>query len=96
MSDRESADDDLGPIGPMYITDFLDYLNKRNPNSRGAVLGMIQAARTYGVSVSKAEKIHDNVYLVRTHIGSGLEAIVEMERDRGGRLQPVFGEIVKP
>jgi uncharacterized protein YodC (DUF2158 family) len=94
MSGDNLPDSRIGPIGPMYITDFLVYLKARNQTSFGVVLAAIETVRSYGPAMIQAERIADGEYKFRVHIGYGLNAVVEMERDKTGKLQPVFGEIV--
>jgi hypothetical protein len=78
----------------MYVNDLLDYLKRHNATSRNAVLAQIEAARRYGSAVAGAVRITEEVYEIRVHIGYGLYAVIELERDRAGTLQPVLGEIV--
>jgi hypothetical protein len=85
----------IGPIGPMYIYDFLDYLENRNATSHAVAVALIEATRRYGPALAGAVKIAEGVYEARVHIGYGLEAVVEFERDRTENLQPVLGEVVK-
>jgi hypothetical protein len=95
MSGDNLPDSPIGPIGPMYITDFLDYLKIRNATSFNVVLATIEATRIFGPAVTKAETLSDSVFQVRVHIGYGLIAVIEMERDRTGALHPVLGEVAK-
>ncbi len=95
MSGKETPDSRLGPIGPMYVVDFLDHIRVRNESSCLEALSIIRVIGRYGTAVAKAEMLDENCCVVRTHIGYGLEAVIEMERDRSGKWQPVIGEIVK-
>lgn len=95
MSGNETPDSKVGPIGPMYFYDLLDYLETRNATSHDAVLAHIELTRVYGLAVAGAVEIAKGIYEIRVHIGYGLVAVLELERDRNGRLQPVLGEVVK-
>lgn len=95
MSGSETPDSRIGPIGPTYFYDLLDYLEKRNATSRDAVLAHIELTRVYGPAVAGAIKVAEGIYEIRVHIGYGLVAVIELERDRNGKLQPVLGEVVK-
>jgi hypothetical protein len=95
MAAGDTPDSRIGPTGPMYHYDLLDYLEQRNATSHAAVLAHIETARRYGASVAGAVKIADGVFEARVHIGYGLDAVIEFERDRTGTLQPVLGEVVK-
>lgn len=95
MSGDETPDSRFGPIGPMYIIDLLEYLKARNHASWQEVLTIIWVVQRYGLEVAKARKLSDDNCEVRTHIGYGLEAVIELDRNREGKWQPVFGQIVK-
>ena len=95
MSGDDTPDSRIGPVGPMYIVDLLEYLKARNYASWLEAMTIIKTIQRYGQDLAKAERLDDNVCEVRTHIGYGLEAVIEMERDRNGKWQPVFGKIVK-
>ena len=95
MSGDDIPNSRIGPIGPMYIVDFLDYLKARNLTSWREALTIIQVTRRYGPGVAKAEMIGEESCRVRTHIGYGLDAVIEMDKDREGKWEPVLGEIVK-
>jgi hypothetical protein len=95
MSGDELPDSRIGPIGPMYVYDLLDYLEQRNATSHGAALALIEAVRRYGPAVAGAVKISEGVFEARVHIGYGFDVVIELERDRLGFLQPVLGEVIK-
>jgi hypothetical protein len=100
MKEPHMSGDDLpefriGPIGPMYVYDLLDYLSQRNATSLGSALALIEATRRYGPAIAGAVQIAEGVFEARVHIGYGLNAVIEFERDRAGTLQPVVGEVVK-
>lgn len=95
MSGNDTPDSQIGPIGPMYVTDLLKYLKARNQTSWQEALAIIRVVWRYGPNVAKAEMRGDSSCVVRTHIGYGLEAIIEMDRDRDGEWKPVLGQIVK-
>jgi hypothetical protein len=79
----------------MYYVDLLDYLKVRNHASWVEAVGIIRTTWRYGPQFVKAEMMDDQRCIVRTHIGYGLEAEFEMDRDRDGKWQPVFGQIVQ-
>lgn len=95
MSGDETPDFKIGPTGPMYIVDLLNFLKARNQTSWQEALAIIRMTWRYGPNVVKAEMLDKDICLVRTHIGYGLDAVIEMERDREGEWQPVIGQIVK-
>ncbi len=95
MSGDELPDSRIGPIGPMYIVDLLAYLKTRNHASWLEVSTLIELVRLSGPVLAKAEMLDENSCTVRVHVGYGLFAVIEMDRDRTGRWEPILGQIVK-
>ena len=79
----------------MYIVDLLEYLKVRNQTSWMEALSIIETIKLFGPKVAKAEMLGETVCVGRTHIGYGLEVVIEMDRDRAGEWTPVFGQIEK-
>ncbi len=79
----------------MYFVDLLKYLKLRNYVSWMEALTIIQIVRRYGPLVAKADMVDDDGCIVRTNIGYGFDAVIEMDRNRKGKWEPVFGQVVK-
>lgn len=84
----------MAPIGPMYIVDFLQHVGNINLLSRDVIVAAIRAAQLYGPAIVSGQKIADGVFYFDLHAGFGSYARIEIERDRDGLFQPVFGEIL--
>jgi hypothetical protein len=76
----------------MYFYDFIEHIRKSYPYASWLELNEeIQFVRRAGPDLGKAKEVGEGVYQIRVRIGGGKVAIVELERDRTGKLEPVLG-----
>lgn len=79
-----------------YFHEFIRILKEQYPwASVVSILEEIDFARTYGPTASGLEKRAGGVYVMRSSIGFGDFAFVELEYDRDGTLKPVMGGFLK-
>ena len=77
-----------------YYSDFLRILERQYAfASVAAVAEEIEFARTVGPALAGLINRGDGVFVARIPIGRGDFALVEMELDKRGMLQPVMGSI---
>ena len=88
-------DDSKGPIeGLTYFYDFIRVLEKEYAfASVDSIAEQIELARDVGPVFAGLKSRDDGIYILRAPIGRGDFAIVELEIDCEGVLQPVMGGI---
>ena len=81
------------------LTSFYDFTSKLEEQyawaSVASVAEEIDFARTVGPALAGLERRDDGVYLLVAPIGRGDFALVELEFDRDGLLQPVMGGFLR-
>ena len=87
-----------GPQRPIegltYFYNFIQLLeNEYAFASVDSIAEEIDFARTVGPALAGLKRRDDGIYILRAPIGRGDFAIVELEFDREGVLQPVMGGI---
>lgn len=92
-----NSNEGKNPIdGLTYFYEFIRQLEKQYAwASVASVAEEIAFARTVGPSLAGLEQNDDGVYLLKAPIGRGHYAIVELEFDREGVLQPVMGGFMR-
>lgn len=79
-----------------YFYDFIRLLEKQYAwASVEAVSEEIEYARAVGPVIAGLEKRSDGVFVLRTPIGRGDYAYVELEYDSSGILQPAMGGFIR-
>jgi hypothetical protein len=87
--DKEPKPDFSGMI---YFYDFIEIIRENFPEASWLVLNEeIHWVRSAGPAMSKAKKIAEGVYQIEVRIGGGKFAVIEFERGRTGKLEPVLG-----
>jgi hypothetical protein len=95
MSDRQ-GDAGSSPASLTYFYDFILILEKRYAwASVAGVFEEIAYARMVGWAIAGLTKRQDGVFILRTPIGRGDYAYVELELDSSGILQPVMGGFIE-
>lgn len=78
--------------GLTYFKDFFAVLEEQYPHASYAlVLEEIDFARTVGPIVSGLALIRGGTYELTVPVGFGHIAVIELEFDRSGTLEPVMG-----
>ena len=95
MTDREN-DPNPPPEEVTYYYDFIRLLEQNYAYaSVESIEDDIKFARAVGPAIARLAVRDNGVFIMKSPIGRGDFAIIELEFDRDGVLQPVLGGILK-